>query len=169
MLQESSTCTVLLGGAEVHPLCGHPQSSRTTGLRAPAELQTGGFVLHPPSSPSIANAQPWEGSRGTQVALTLGHRKPGPIGFAEVVWAKQKVAKNNDPASVRRTICARFKLSVTSDPRLNLVCNWWLYTESHAWANGRNPVFSKQRERLPTAGPLTFPLPGTPWALHHPF
>lgn len=88
VLHKSSTCTVLL-----HLLHGHSQSSRITGLRTPTELQTGGFALYPPFSLSIANAQHWEGSRGTQVALTLGHHKPGLTGFAEVCLGQTKSSK----------------------------------------------------------------------------
>lgn len=50
------------------------------------------------------------------------------------------------PASRRSTFSAWFELSMTFDPRLNLVCNWWLYIESYEQPNRRNPMFSKQPE-----------------------
>jgi len=68
----------------------------------------------------------------------------GCLGFTELVWAEQRRAETTAPASTRSTFSAWFELSLTFDPRLNLVCNWWLYIESYEQANRRNPAFSKQ-------------------------
>lgn len=102
--------------------------------------------------------------------VTPPHCYPGQgrICFAKIVWAKQKVAIKPAPASTRSTFSAWFERSMTFDPRLNLVCNWWLYIESYERANRRNPVFSKQ-PRWGRCKPLTFSSPSTPRLLHHPF
>lgn len=67
----------------------------------------------------------------------------------------KRIAEKTAPASMRSTFSVWFELSMTFDPRLNLVCNWWLYIESYEQANRRNPMFSKQpaprQGRLQTA------------------
>lgn len=98
------------------------------------------------------------GQEPAQVAQTHYCPGPGYICFAKVVWAKQRITEKKPtpaPRSMQSTFSAWFELSLTFDPRLNLVCNWWLYIESYAQVNHRNPMFSKQlaprRGRLSTA------------------
>lgn len=89
---------------------------------------------------------------GVRTGITPARTGP-TLALSQAAFALQRLfspnkelQKKTAPASRRSTFSAWFELSMTFDPRLNLVCNWWLYIESYEQPNHRNPTFSKQPE-----------------------
>lgn len=95
-----------------------------------------------------------EGQTAPRVRIGITPARTGPtLALSQAAFALQRLFSPNKElqrktalASRQSTFSAWFELSMTFDPRLNLVCNWWLYIESYEQPNRRNPMFSKQPE-----------------------